>query len=199
LRWYRLAAAQGDARAQGNLALLAGKGQGVTQGDVRAEWWLFLGLSFLLVVAGILAVRQLVQAYERRASCRPDVENHTRRDPLDEYASEQVELRRELNAAQAAVRHRDAAIASLQGHLAAAEATAKRWERAAAAQAAELQNLQASRPSGGANDDRFRRLRALILKELHPDHAAPGSVDRALRGEVFKSIWPKLEEIDRAS
>jgi hypothetical protein len=45
----------------------------------------------------------------------------------------------------------------------------------------------------------YRRLRALILRELHPDHAPAGTVDWALRGELFKVIWPKVEEIDRVA
>ena len=111
-----------------------------------------------------------------------DSRTEPQRTPLED-ASEQVEeVRRKLMTALATIQDRDAAIVSLEARLAAAE----------------LQSLQAPRPSGGENDDRFHRLRALILSELHPDHAPPGSVDRALRGEVFKAFWPKMEEIERA-
>jgi hypothetical protein len=38
----------------------------------------------------------------------------------------------------------------------------------------------------------FRQLRALVMKELHPDNA-PAGMDRVVRQEVFKAIWPKIE------
>ena len=50
-------------------------------------------------------------------------------------------------------------------------------------------------PRGPGDVSQFHRLRALIIKELHPDHAPPGSVDRALRAEVFKAMWPRIEAI----
>lgn len=40
VRWYRLAAAQGYASAQGNLGVKYGSGQGVPQDDVEAHMWL---------------------------------------------------------------------------------------------------------------------------------------------------------------
>ena len=46
-----------------------------------------------------------------------------------------------------------------------------------------------------ADYDRFKRLRTLIVKELHPDNALKDSVDWAARTELFKVIWPKVEAI----
>ena len=43
VKWYRLAAAQGNASAQFNLGVQYGKGQGVAQDYVRAHLWLNLG------------------------------------------------------------------------------------------------------------------------------------------------------------
>jgi hypothetical protein len=57
----------------------------------------------------------------------------------------------------------------------------------------------ASTAGDQSSGQRYRRLRALILRELHPDHAPAGTIDWALRGELFKAIWPKVEEIDRAA
>lgn len=62
-------------------------------------------------------------------------------------------------------------------------------------QAARFQSMRAQSGSTSRDDTHFRRLRALIIRELHPDHAAPDSIDRALRSEVFKAIWPKIEAI----
>jgi hypothetical protein len=50
-------------------------------------------------------------------------------------------------------------------------------------------------PTSSPDDGRFRNLRALILREMHPDHAPAGSVDGAIRAEVFKTLWPKIEAI----
>ena len=46
-----------------------------------------------------------------------------------------------------------------------------------------------------ADYDRFKRLRTLIVKELHPDNAPKDSADWAARTELFKVIWPKVEAI----
>ena len=66
------------------------------------------------------------------------------------------------------------------------------------AQAARIQGLERGTDAGTGGTDaagQFRRLRALLVKELHPDHAAAGSVDGAIRAEVFKVLWPKIEAI----
>lgn len=63
---------------------------------------------------------------------------------------------------------------------------------------AELDALRAAKSTGSASndsDDKFRRLRAVIASELHPDHAPAGSIDRALREAAFKVIWPKVEAV----
>ena len=39
MKWYRAAAEQGYARAQFNLGLMYGKGEGVPENDVRAYAW----------------------------------------------------------------------------------------------------------------------------------------------------------------
>lgn len=40
VRWYRLAAEQGDAKAQGNLGAMYANGEGVLQDNVIAHMWL---------------------------------------------------------------------------------------------------------------------------------------------------------------
>jgi phage terminase Nu1 subunit (DNA packaging protein) len=54
--------------------------------------------------------------------------------------------------------------------------------------------------SGNAERDRDKRLdalRRLIAKELHPDQCAAQGIERVLRAELFKLIWPKVEELSR--
>jgi TPR repeat protein len=45
VRWYRLAAEQGDPGAQVDLALVYERGQGVTRDDVQAYMWLNLATA----------------------------------------------------------------------------------------------------------------------------------------------------------
>lgn len=49
--------------------------------------------------------------------------------------------------------------------------------------------------SGPAGSEQFRRLRALILREIHPDHAQTDGIDRDVRDVLFKRIWPKIEAL----
>lgn len=46
-RWYRLAAEQGEGRAQLNLGIMYGNGHGVTQDFVQAHKWFNLSASTL--------------------------------------------------------------------------------------------------------------------------------------------------------
>lgn len=34
-------------------------------------------------------------------------------------------------------------------------------------------------------------------KELHADHVPTGSIEQAVRAEIFKVVWPKLGKITR--
>jgi hypothetical protein len=54
--------------------------------------------------------------------------------------------------------------------------------------------LRKGRPTQATADHRFRRLRTLLAKELHPDHASTRTVERA---ELFKVLWPEIEAIER--
>jgi hypothetical protein len=73
---------------------------------------------------------------------------------------------------------------------------ARRWHGAYRSKVEELQAIEAK--ATAEPDGPFRRLLALIVKELHPDHAPPESGDRALRAEVFKAIWPKIQALKDA-
>ena len=46
VRWYQLAAAQGDAPAQFNLGVMYDNGESVPQDNVSAHMWLNLGAGF---------------------------------------------------------------------------------------------------------------------------------------------------------
>jgi hypothetical protein len=51
----------------------------------------------------------------------------------------------------------------------------------------------ASRPE--ARDGRFDALRRLIAKELHPDFCDGGGLEKTLRAEFFKKLWPEIERL----
>jgi hypothetical protein len=44
-------------------------------------------------------------------------------------------------------------------------------------------------------DERFDALRRLIAKELHPDFSTGGGLDKLLRAECFKKLWPEIERL----
>lgn len=41
---------------------------------------------------------------------------------------------------------------------------------------------------------KFDRLRRLLARELHPDHCS-GEIEKAVRAELFKRLWPEVERI----
>jgi hypothetical protein len=72
----------------------------------------------------------------------------------------------------------------------ATKAALEQWK--ARAEAAEA---RAAVPSAGTCDGRFDALRRLLAKELHPDFCTGGNLEKAVRQEIFKVIWPKVEEL----
>jgi hypothetical protein len=44
-------------------------------------------------------------------------------------------------------------------------------------------------------DDRFDALRRLVARELHPDHCAGGDIEKTVRAEFFKRLWPEIERL----
>ena len=54
---------------------------------------------------------------------------------------------------------------------------------------AQLANRRATR------DDRFDALRRLVGRELHPDHCTGGDIEKTVRAELFKKLWPEIERL----
>ena len=44
-------------------------------------------------------------------------------------------------------------------------------------------------------DDRFDALRRLVARELHPDHCMGGDIEKTVRAEFFKRLWPEIERL----
>jgi hypothetical protein len=68
----------------------------------------------------------------------------------------------------------------------------EQWK--ARALAAEEQ-LDSERRRCSKGDDRFDALRRLIAKELHPDFCSGGALEKLMRQECFKELWPEIERL----
>jgi len=60
-----------------------------------------------------------------------------------------------------------------------------------------LTATKAQRPPDDMNYRRkFARLRAVVVKSLHPDHGGGSQEERTIRNELFKRVWPQIERIE---
>jgi hypothetical protein len=67
------------------------------------------------------------------------------------------------------------------------------WKRRALAAEARMLTEEADE----MDRRRFDALRRVLARELHPDYAPTNCGDLPLREALFKSIWPKVEQIER--
>jgi hypothetical protein len=67
------------------------------------------------------------------------------------------------------------------------------WKRRALAAEARMLTEEADE----MDRQRFDALRRVLARELHPDYAPANLGDVSLREALFKSIWPKVEQIER--
>ena len=68
----------------------------------------------------------------------------------------------------------------------------EQWKARALA-AEELLEAERNRHAGG--QDRFDALRRLVAKELHPDFCTGGQLEKLMRQECFKKLWPEIERL----
>jgi hypothetical protein len=71
---------------------------------------------------------------------------------------------------------------------------AQREEWKARALAAE-EFLESERDRHATGQGRFDALRRLIAKELHPDACDGGQLEKLIREEFFKKVWPEIERL----
>ena len=69
---------------------------------------------------------------------------------------------------------------------------AQREQWKARALAAEEQ-MATERDRQASGQDRFDALRRIVVKELHPDACNGGQLEKLMRQECFKKLWPKIE------
>lgn len=149
------------------------------------ETFVFLNLAF----AGFVLVAFFTSILHRKfAAVRsPNVDTSLVVAQMGKVRS----LRQHLSAREQEIARNVAEIRRLETEIA-------RLQRRVEEQRRTIDQLRSSRASPDrAWDARFQQLRTLVLRELHPDHASEGSVDRALREAAFKSLWPKIESLGR--
>jgi len=93
----------------------------------------------------------------------------------------------------------EAEVLRLQIRVEEAEKKCALWQMSASAAEDRAQALQAALDSGGGGargpDPRFEALRRFLARALHPDLAGGDPVARAIREEIFKRVWSKIEEL----
>ncbi len=74
------------------------------------------------------------------------------------------------------------------------------WERRGLAAEARAQQLANGLTAAKAEraDTKFDQLRRLLAHEFHPDHAPTEGIEKIVRSEIFKGLWPKVEDIARS-
>jgi hypothetical protein len=127
---------------------------------------------------------------------------------LNEIRLDQDRLAAERRAAQIVLqdkRHLEQQLTALQHEMARLRATlseaAKQrdmYQMAASAAEEKLRLLQAEQDTPGTPrgaDKRFDQLRRFLARELHPDLSGEDAAERALRENIFKRVWAKIEQI----
>jgi hypothetical protein len=76
------------------------------------------------------------------------------------------------------------------------------WERRALAAETQLTAVTTTlNDVRGAvvTDRKFDALRRFLAREFHPDYSTGDGVNKTIKAEIFKRIWPVVEEIDRST
>ena len=55
--------------------------------------------------------------------------------------------------------------------------------------------LETERTQRSKGVDRFDALRRLVAKELHPDFCTGGDLEKLVRQECFKKLWPEIDRL----
>jgi hypothetical protein len=111
--------------------------------------------------------------------------------PPDSAAAEEIaNLKRELKVLERAIR-----VVGMQSEEWKREAEVARQELESAR--AEMANMVEARMAlSGQGPDRYKQVRQIIIKRLHPDIAGTDD-EKAYREKLFKSIWRDIEALDR--
>ena len=148
---------------------------------------------------------------KRETACEPDKrsteeQEHTapnakrgRVDSSEPHADQPVsadELGKRVGELEGEVRALRASVARLQNAGKTVIGQREEWKGRALVAEQKMTDLTAqlanSRPT---RDDRFDALRRLVARELHPDFCKSGGVEKIIRAEFFKKLWPEIERL----
>lgn len=92
-------------------------------------------------------------------------------------------------------------IGEFQSALASALRDVEQWKAKAGRAEARIRDLEeerAARECSGSigGEDRYRKLRSLLAREFHPDYNKSEGIEKIIRTEIFKEIWPKIQSIE---
>ena len=89
-----------------------------------------------------------------------------------------------------------ASVSRLQNAGKAVIAQREEWKARALVAEQKVTDLTAQLASRRATrDDRFDALRRLVARELHPDFCDNGGIEKLIRAEFFKRLWPEIERL----
>jgi hypothetical protein len=71
------------------------------------------------------------------------------------------------------------------------------WENRALAAEEELAKLKAADASGQDAAQKYKELKRLLAKELHPDKSGAPPEQREMRAELFKALWAEVSRLDK--
>lgn len=145
-------------------------------------------------------VQQLSELETRLASAAAQADAWKRSSELACARAGALEQRLASVTAEAANWKRFSSIAAgrakeAEHKLASATADLATRDQKAALSRARIEELARHQFTLSAPDDRFLQLRALLAKELHPDHTKAEGFERIIRTELFKALWPRIDEI----
>lgn len=146
--------------------------------------WIALAALF----GGVVLVVLIVLTVHRRRAKLTTATRHAAAESDANATGDIASLRAALASAEECIAQRDALVEQQAAELAEQAARLEKLKDV-------LAEVWRSPEQAAADYDRFKRLRTLIVMELHPDHAAKNGVDRTARTELFKAIWPKVEAI----
>jgi hypothetical protein len=126
--------------------------------------------------------KPLRQSRPKRQPKAADVDQSPTPSPETEYV---VDLEEEVQALKARIKRLQAAGKTVI-------AQREEWRTRALA-AEKIQESDCDRRTDG--DNRFDALRRLVAKELHPDFCTGGHLEKLMRQEYFKKLWPEIERL----
>ncbi len=74
------------------------------------------------------------------------------------------------------------------------------WEQralTAEARALALTKALAEMQRSDGSDRKFSELRRFLARQFHPDHSKHDGIEKIIRAEIFKNVWPEVERISK--